>query len=83
MISSRELLLVAVLVGCGGGSYTARPTTTARGSGFEIECWDKLANCDEGAKKECAPKKAIVTGTAEEMVGDRWKYKRIAVCRGS
>ena len=83
MISSRELLLATVIVGCGGASYTAKPTTTARGSGFEIECYDTLDNCDAGAKKECAPKKAIVIGTAEEKEGERWKYKRIAVCRGT
>lgn len=78
-----RILLVVWAIGCGGASYSAKPTTTARGDGFEVECWDAMGNCDEGAKRSCASKKAIVIGTAEEKVGDRWKYKRIAVCRGS
>jgi hypothetical protein len=83
MISSRSLILVA-LVGCGGGGgYVAAPVSTARGDGYEVSCFDKVSNCDEGAKKSCAPKKAIVIGNSEEQVDGRWKYTRIAVCRGT
>lgn len=83
MISSRELLVV-LLAGCGGGGgYVAAPVSTPRGEGFEVTCYDKVEHCDEGAKRSCAPKKTIVIGSAEEQVDGRWKYKRIAVCRGT
>ena len=84
MISSRELFLIAAIAGCGGGGgYVAAPVSTPRGEGYEVDCFDKVAYCDEGAKKSCAPKKAIVIGNNEEMVDGRWKYKRIAICRGN
>jgi len=81
----RKLLpILFVVSGCGGGGgYVATPISTARGDGFEVDCFDRVEFCDEGAKKSCAPKKAIVIGNGEEKVGDRWRYKRIAVCRGT
>jgi hypothetical protein len=79
----RTLLLIAMASGCGGASYDAKPVSTARGDGYEVECWDAVAHCDEGARRSCSPKKAIVIGNAEEKVGERWKYKRIAICRGT
>lgn len=79
-----RVIAVVFFVGCGGGvSYNARPITTARGDGHEVECWDSVAACDEGAKRSCAPRRAIVIGNAEEKVGERWRYKRMTVCRGT
>lgn len=78
-----RILFVATLMACGGASYTAHPISTARGDGYEVECWDSVASCDEGAKRSCAPKNAIVIGNGEEKVDGRWRYKRMAVCRGT